>query len=345
MVSSGFIAHQVGYRNVCADLAERLRGERMRVITTSAQTGRVARVADMLITAWKHRREYAVAQIDVFSGAAFVWAEAVARLLGWLRKPIILTLHGGNLPEFAAQHPERVRRLLRSAAVVTTPSGYLCERLKAYRDDIAIIPNPIELDKYVYRLRERPAPKLIWLRAFHAVYQPEMALRVASMLCGDYPVLELVMIGPDKGDGTLQRVEAMVREMGLERQVKIIGAVAKEDVPRWLDSADILLNTTTIDNTPLSVIEAMACALCVISTNVGGVPYLVRDGVNGLLVESGDAAAMADAVRRVLSEDGMAARLSSAGREKAAGFDWSAVLPMWIGVIEGLAEASDPQRD
>ena len=111
--------------------------------------------------------------------------------------------------------------------------------------------------------------------------------------------------------------------------VLFVGGVANSEVPMWLNRGDIFLNTTHVHNTPVSVIEAMACGLVVISTNVGGLPYLLTDGEDALLVPPDDAEAMAAAVRRVLTEPGLAERLSANARRKAESFDWANVLPMW----------------
>ena len=86
------------------------------------------------------------------------------------------------------------------------------------------------------------------------------------------------MLGRDKGDGSLQASLQLVQELGLEGLVTIPGGVDPRDVPLYLDENDIFLNTSTIDNAPVSLIEAMASGLAVVSTNVGGIPDLVRDG-------------------------------------------------------------------
>jgi glycosyltransferase involved in cell wall biosynthesis len=96
-----------------------------------------------------------------------------------------------------------------------------------------------------------------------------------------------------------------------------------------MSQGDIFLNTTNVDNTPVSVLEALACGLCVVSTDVGGIPYLLEHEEDALLVPPDDAEAMAAAVRRVLTEPGLAERLSRNARKKAEGFDWSVVLPQW----------------
>src|SRR6185312_15168495 len=133
-----------GIRWVCEDLAERLASAGWLVVTTSDRPSRLARLSDMVGTAWRRRRDYAVSQVDVYSGPAFAWAEAACWTLRRARKPYALTLHGGNLPAFARRWPGRVRRLLGPAAVVTTPSRYLLERMRAYRGDLRLLPNPLD---------------------------------------------------------------------------------------------------------------------------------------------------------------------------------------------------------
>ena len=112
------------------------------ILITSRKRSRLLRLLDMIKTAWCRRHDYTIAQVDVFSGYSFLWAEAVCQIFSWLGKPYILTLHGGNLPMFAKKWPGRVRRLLCSAAVVTTPSGYLLHNMTRYRSDLRLLPNP-----------------------------------------------------------------------------------------------------------------------------------------------------------------------------------------------------------
>ena len=318
-----------GPRGVCEELAARLRQAGCPVMTTSSKRARFARLADMVGTAWRERRRYGVAQVDVFSGAAFVWAEAVCAALHLARKPYILTLHGGNLPRFARRHSARVRRLLRSAAVVTTPSRFLLERLAEYRPDLRFIPNGLELAAYVPRHRTTVAPRLVWLRAFHRIYNPSLAIRILPMLVTRHPDVTLTMIGDDKGDGSRQAAERLAVDLGVRARVQFHAAVPKTDVPAALNRADIFLNTTDVDSAPVTVVEAMACGLCVVTTNVGGIPHLVAHEREALLVPPDDPRAMADAVLRIIDEPTLASRLSHQGRAQAERFDWSPIIAEW----------------
>ena len=319
----------------CVALGRALRDAGWSVVETSRAAGRLPRLMDMMRTAWARRRHYAVAQVDVFSGHAFFWAEAVCRLLKQMDKPYVLTLHGGNLPEFAARAPQRVARLLDSAAAVTTPSPWLDEEMRRFRGDLVVLPNALHLDAFPFRERPSPAPRLVWVRAFHATYDPSLAVRVLALLAKDFPSATLTMLGRDKKDGSLEETKSAAKELGVLSKVSFAGAVPNEEVPAHLDRHDVFLNTTRVDNTPVSVLEAMACGLLVVSTNVGGVPHLLSDGTDALLVPPGDPEAMAAAVRRVLGEEGLAARLSAAARARVLEMDWSRVLPRWEAILLG----------
>jgi glycosyltransferase involved in cell wall biosynthesis len=329
LIIGNFLSGAGGSRGVCEELAERLATDGWQVLTTSRKRPKLFRLADMVLTAVKHRHEYALGQMDVFSGPAFFWAEAVGWTLRRLGKPYVLTLHGGNLPEFAKRWPGRVRRLLNSAKIVTAPSRYLKERMEHYCPGIRVLPNAIDLSLYPYRERGPVRPKLIWLRAFHEMYNPVMAIKVVKELAPKYPEVQLTMVGPDKGDGSLQRTQRAVAAAGLGDRVRFLGSVPKSEVPAVLSRADIFLNTTHIDNTPVSVIEAMACGLCIVTTNVGGIPFLVEDGESGLLVERGDASSMAAAVSRCLQDQQFAQHCSRNARRTVEPMDWPKVLAEW----------------
>lgn len=334
-LSSSFANYSVG-----EDLAKRLAEAGWHVIVTSTKIARMARLLDMLMTTWQRRKDYAVAQVDVYSGLAFGWAEAVCWTLQRAGKPYVLTLHGGNLPMFAQRWPGRVCRLLKSAATVTAPSHFLFEQMAPYGSDVQLLPNPLHLDQYVFHLRKQSMPRLIWLRSFHEVYNPTMAPHVVAHLKPLFPDIRLVMVGPDKGDGSFQQTQNVTRQLGLETHITFPGGIPHDDVSRWLQTGDILINTTNVDNTPVSVLEAMACGLCIVSTNVGGLPYLLEHEHDALLVPPRNPEAMAVAIQRVLQEPGLSQKLSTNARHKAERFGWKEILPQWEAILTSAASKS-----
>jgi glycosyltransferase involved in cell wall biosynthesis len=328
-----YLDSSVGTRAVSEDLYKRFAAEGWSVRKTSGVSNKLLRLADMLRTAFFSREEYQTAVVDVFSGPAFRFAESVCWMLRRLNKPYVLTLHGGNLPAFARMQPARVARLLNSAAHVTTPSRYLTEQMKPYRSDLTLIPNPIKIANYPYRRRSAARPNLVWLRAMHQTYNPILALEAIELLVAEFPSIHLTMAGPDKGDGTAAQVQQEIVQRKLSDHVTLLGPVAKSEVPAKLAEADIFINTTNVDNTPVSVLEAMACGLCVVSTNVGGIPYLLDDEVDGLLIQPREPRALAAAIRRILTEPELAQRLSENAHRKASQFDWNEVLPQWVKLL------------
>lgn len=333
LIVGNFLSGWNGNRSVCEDLAERLPGYGWNVRTTSHYPGRVRRLTDMLTTVWRDRDKYDIAQVDVYSGPAFYWAASVCHLLGVLGKPYILTLHGGNLPEFSRRNPGIVRKVLRSAAVVTAPSGYLLKEMQEFRHDIQMLPNAISLSRYPFMHRKSSGRRLVWIRAFHHIYNPQTAVRMLAELSGRYPHLELTMVGPDKGDGSLQETQALARQLGVEGRVRFQGRVPKDEIALWINSGDIFLNTSTIDNSPVTVIEAMACGASVVTTEVGGIPYLCKHRTDAMLSPVGDAKAMAANVAQLLDQPKLASALSRNARSRVELMDWAAILPRWTSLL------------
>jgi len=325
-------------KNIWQFLAERLSAQGWKVIRTSSKENQFLRLMDMLSTVWKNRDTYALAQIDVFSGRAFFFAQSCSWLLRKLRKPIILTLHGGGLAEFAQAHPRSVKRVFQRASVIVTPSPFLQRALSPFHPDIRHIPNPIDAHSAIVRLRQKPEPALIWVRAFHQIYNPNLAVESIALLIPEYPDLRLLMLGPDKGDGSLLQFRMDALTLGVDKHIELIGAVDHKDVARWLDKADIFINTTNFDAAPRSVLEAMANGLCVVSTNVGGVPYIIEDGKDGLLVPPDEPELMATAIRKILTDHHLAEMLSKNARLKSVHYDWSSILPQWMTLLKEVSD-------
>jgi len=234
--------------------------------------------------------------------------------------------------------------VLRRADAIVAPSAYLVEQLglaarAANRGEnhIRVIANILEIEQYPYRHRATVRPRLLWMRTFHEVYHPQLAVEALAHLRRTHPEATLTMAGQDKG--LLEAVVALALEYGLSDAVRFPGFLDAPAKAREFATHDIYLNTNRVDNMPVSVVEAMAFGLPVVATAVGGIPYLLRDGATALLTPDGDATAMADAVRRLLAEPGLAGALSAAGRDLAGSCAWEATRPQWLKLFEEIADA------
>lgn len=307
---------------------------------TSHKPARLPRLIDTLRSLFAWRMEIDLVIHQVFSGPAFAVTDAASTLCGILGLRQIFVLHGGALPEFAAEHGRWIRRVMRRAAAVVAPSPYLAEVFAGFTDPalrVRVIPNILEIENYPYRHRPVVEPRVLWMRTFHEVYHPEMAVEVLADLRRTHPDATLTMAGQEKG--LHAAVQELARNRGLADVVRFPGFLGPEAKAREFGGHDIYLNTNRVDNMPVSVLEAGAFGLPVVATAVGGVPYLLREGETGLLVPDGDARAMADAARRLLGEPGLAGKLSANGRRLAESCAWEPVRAQWESLFNEVLHA------
>ena len=269
--------------------------------------------------------------IDTYSTTNFWYTVLGARLCQFFKLPYILILHGGNLKQRLAKSSDWVLKIFHKAKVNVAPSQFLKDQLQDFHfKNIVCIPNAIDITNYNFIKRKYLKPRLLWVRAFNEIYNPEMFLELVKNLRKKYPGLTACMVGPEK-DGTLKKMKAISASEGLN--IQFTGKLSKTEWIKLSKTYDIFINTTNIDNTPVSLIEAMALGLPVVSTNVGGIPYLISDKKNGLLVEANDVESMAEAVKVLLKDHEIAESLSVAGRLKSEVFTWKKVKLKWLDLL------------
>lgn len=315
-------------------LADRFREADYPVLETSPIVNRYKRLVDTVYSLLAWRNQYDLAIISVYSGPAFFMADISSFILKKLNKPVIMVLRGGNLPEFADSRKKWVKRVLGRARTVVSPSLYLSRFCESMNIKVTVIPNTIKLDRYSFRLRRTIRPKILWMRTFHEIYHPEMAVEVIDQLIKAVPDIHLTMAGQEKG--RLASVQRLVREKGLQDKVSFEGFLKIQDKQKLFAEHDIYLNTTRIDNAPVSVIEAAAFGLPVVSTNVGGIPDLLTAFETGLLVPDQDVDAMAKAVNLLFLRPDLVEKLSGNGRKLAETCAWQNVLGLWQKIFFNL---------
>lgn len=330
-----FLSKKTKTRALCEELALKLSLRGFSVYKTTKKKNRFLKVIDIMFNIIKHKNNYSKAIVDLFSGKAFWWGFLSSVFLKVLNKPFIIVLRGGDLPKFSRKNGRMVKYIFKSAKYVISPSGYLKEEMKSFREDIFVIPNPIEIKNYVFKLRKKLNRKLIWIRAFHHVYNPKMAILTFEELYKSYNDTLLCMIGPDKEDGSLKEIKEYIKEKDFRNNVLIIEGILKEEVPFYLNDYDIFLNTSNIDNFPVTVLEALACGLCVVTTKVGGIPFFLKEGEDSLFVPPDNFIEMAKAIDLILKDETLAEKLSKNARRKAEDYSWEKVLPLWEDLLNG----------
>lgn len=290
------------------------------------------RLLDMMWSVINYRKQVSYLLIDTYSTKAFWYAFLCSQLARFFNIKYIPILHGGNLPNRLQKNPKLCQMVFANAYQNVAPSGYLKQAFEsAGFKNVIHIPNSIEIDKYEFKTRAELTPKLLWVRAFASIYNPQMAVKVLQQLQEKYPSASLTMVGPDK-DGSLQTTKAFAESVGVA--VNFTGQLAKEDWWQLASEHDIFINTTHFDNTPISVMEAMALGLPVVSTNVGGIPYLLTDKENALLVNDNDVVAMTTAICSLLDNQEKTKALALNARNFIEQMDWNVVKEEWKRVLK-----------
>ncbi|HYS06101.1 MAG TPA: glycosyltransferase family 4 protein [Candidatus Dormibacteraeota bacterium] len=309
------------------------------VTAVSASPNRYARLLDITWTLLRRRRRIDILFLHVYGGASFVVEDVASLIALRSRHRIVMMLHGGAMPEFMASFPRWTRRVLRRADAIVAPSPFLARALEPYGLRCGVIPNVLNIRLYPFRLRSVLGPRLFWMRSFHPVYNPLMAVDVLERLRTTHPDATLVMGGQDKG--MQADVERHARDRGLGDAVRLPGFLDMERKLREGSASDIFINTSHVDNMPVAVLEAGALGLPVVSTTVGGIADLLKDGETALLTPDGDVEAMVEAIRRLLRDPDLAGRLSAAGRRLAERSSWDQVRSQWESLFASLLIDAD----
>ena len=286
---------------------------------------------------WRELRKADIVHVFSASYASFLLsplpAVLVARLLG---KPVLLNYHSGEAPDHLSRSwlARYVLRHVVDANVV--PSPFLREVFATFGIAADVVANSIDLERFPYRRRTAFAPAFISTRNLEPMYNVGCTLRAFARIQAIHPDASLTVVG---AGSQLDELRALAAQLQL-RNVRFTGRVPPAEIARYYDEADFYLQTSSIDNMPLSVLEAFACGLPVIATNVGGVPSMLTDGVHGLLANDGDDAAIAAHACHLLRDQGHAQRLADAARATCESYRWSVVRAGWLAAYRAVLDAT-----
>ncbi|GAA4235964.1 hypothetical protein GCM10022291_19180 [Postechiella marina] len=292
----------------------------------------VFRFVDMLWTVFKHRKTIDYVLIDTYSTLNFYYAYAVSVLCQFFNLKYIPILHGGNLPKRLKQNPKLSQKLFGKAYINCSPSEYLKSSFQAFGyDNVKVIPNSITISNYPFNKRAMDTIRLLWVRSFSKLYNPKLAVDILGQLQKQGYTASLCMVGPDN-DGSLLTTQAYAKSLNLD--VTFTGKLSKDEWIALSNSYNLFINTTNFDNTPVSVIEAMALGLPIVSTNVGGLQFLVENEKEGVLVEPNNAKVFVNAIKSVISQPNKTLKMVENARKKSEKFDWECIRIKWKAILQ-----------
>lgn len=324
---------KTGYPTTIDTLSSLFEKEGYIVFKSSNKKNKVLRLLDMFWSVLKNVFKIDYILIDTYSTSNFYYAFFISQLARLLNKKYIIILHGGNLPFRLEKSKWFSNLIFFNSYKNIAPSAYLKTEFEKKDYVVDYIPNVISIKNYSFKERKIEEPKLLFVRAFASIYNPKMAIDVLYYLKKEYPKSKLCMIGPDR-DGSKSEIEKYIKEMGLESNVEITGVLSKKEWHSKSSFFNIFINTTNFDNTPVSVIEGMALGLPVVSTNVGGIPYLIKNNHDGLLVEKKDSLAMVEKIKFLINNPKIVEDLTINARGKVEKYDWEIVKHSWKKILK-----------
>ena len=298
----------------------------------SSKENQVVRMLDMIYKTIQYRTKVDYVLIDTYNTLNFWYAFIISQMCRWFKLKYVPILHGGDLPNRLRKSPKLSELIFKNAYKNSAPSGYLLEAFKnkGYAE-IVFIPNTIELENYPFELRYDSSPQILWVRSLCDIYNPEMALKVFYEIKKEFPEATLCMVGPDKVN-ILPKLKELAKQLNLE--VTFTGKMKKAEWVALSKNYSVFINTTHFDNTPVSVMEAMALGLPVVSTNVGGIPYLLEDHKTALLVDDNDVQAMVDGIKKLTNDPKFKDQMVQNALEMVSAFDWNAVKHKWNEILD-----------
>ena len=273
------------------------------------------------------------------------------------RVPFILTYHGDGQGGFGGvvrritmsfYNKYLLDKVLFSSNVIISPSEYYINEsqfLEKYRDKIVVIPNGINIEDFdLPYSKEECREKLdlpidsriiLFVGTLSPHKGPDVLLKAMPKIIKNIPNTKLVFVGSGR---MKEELEALSRRLGLGKYVKFAGFVEESLKTFYYNSADVFCLPSVMKHEIFGIVnlEAMACSVPIVASKIGGVPDVVKNGENGVLVPPKDEEALAEAIIYLLENEEVRRRMGRNGRKKVEDYSWERIAEETEKVYEGL---------
>jgi len=295
------------------------------------------RLLPYLVRLWQASKTVDLFHVMANSGWSWHLYAAPAIWIAWLRcKPVVINYRGGEAANFLLGSWTWIKPSLKRTQAIIVPSGFLKQVFEEFGVAARIVPNIINLERFSWHSRsveKSTAPHIIVTRNLEPIYDVATAIRAFFQVTSRIPAAKLTIAGSGPERDSLEK---LVAELDLVDRVRFTGRLENEAMAALYQQADLMVNSSLIDNTPNSVLEALASNVPVVSTNVGGVPFLVEHGKNVLLVPPQDPVAMASAILTLLENPDMIRQFGENGLKLVHQYTWPQVYGQLFTVYQDV---------
>lgn len=317
-----------------AEILKTILSQDINVLLTSKYEDKLFRLLDIISHIFL--KKYDWVNIDVFSDQAFLITKISLFLLRFKNKKVVLSFHGGRLPDFYQKNKKEFKDVIQKADLLVSPSQYLVSFFREEGIEIQYNPNPILLEKFPFDRTNIIKGKLLWVRAFDKIYNPWLAIKTLHRVKAKYPNATLTMVGPDKGE--LRSVKNLALELNLNDSVFFEGPIPNQQLYKYYQTHQVYLNTTLYESFGVAVMEAASCGIPIVTTRVGEIPFIWEDEVSVKMLNHGSETEMAGKVLELMDNPVATERMSFSARKVVLEFNPNNVRKNWL-TINGKFQA------
>ena len=268
--------------------------------------------------------------VHVFSGSywSFLLAPVPAMIVArCLQKHVVLNYHSGEAEDHLSHWGSLVHPWFRLADDLVVPSPYLRAVFARHGYSARVVPNVVDVSRFEYQTRVPLRPRLLSTRNLEPYYRVDLVIEAFARFSREVPEATLTVAGYGSEE---RRLRELALTLGC-RGVRFVGRVLPDDMPPLYADHDIFVNASVLDNQPVSILEACASGLPIVSTAVGDIPDMVRNGETGTLAAA-NAADLAGAISRVWNDPDGARAMARRAKATLARFTWPKVSGEWLDI-------------
>jgi glycosyltransferase involved in cell wall biosynthesis len=272
--------------------------------------------------------------VHIYSASYFsfllgpVPALLMARLM---RKRVILNYHSGEAEDHLRHWGVLVHPWIRLAHEVVVPSEFLREVFAGYGYSVRVVPNIADTSGFLFNERHVIEPRLLSTRNLEPHYRVDMVIRAFALIRQHYHRATLVVAG---NGSEIENLRRLAKDLGL-RDIEFLGAFSPADAPQLYAGADIFINASVVDNQPVSVLEAFATGVAVVSTDTGDIGTMLDGGLLGMLVPAEAPQAIADAVSTLMENPEERAEMTRQACRSLERYGWARIRAIWSAAYSG----------
>ena len=280
----------------------------------------------------KHLINVDVVHVMSNSGLAWFLTSAPTLMMAQrLKVPVIVNYRGGSAEKFLKNFKFLIHLSLKNAYAIVVPSQYLANVFAEYGYTTHVIPNTVDVLQFKPSQTKTQGFRCLVARNLEAIYGVDTAIRALHLVRTTHPNIELHITGEGSQKSAL---EALVCELGLKQHVHFLGRLSKEQMATAYTKASLLLNPSRVDNMPNALLEAQAAGVPIVSSNVGGIPYMVDHNKTAVLIPPNDIEALARAIIAVYEDSNFRENLIKQGLENSKRFTWDSIKLKWEEIYE-----------